>query len=132
MRSVCDAHTHRLRASPPGDVADFREEHDATSVTRVQCARRDRAEAVGGCYGRLPDTTLARVPTIAKPESRIYTAYQISVGQSFPLEGPVLGGAVHGGPACFYLLAIPLAIHKPWLAVALFAGTIAGLKLAHA
>ena len=58
----------------------------------------------------------------------IYTAYRISVGQIFPLEGPVFGGAMHGGPVWFYLLAIPLILYKSWLAVALFVGIVAGLK----
>lgn len=68
--------------------------------------------------------------SIAIPDSTrdIYIARAISVGDSFPLEGPVLGDAVHGGPVWFYLLAIPLWFYKSWLVVALFAGTIAGLK----
>jgi hypothetical protein len=68
--------------------------------------------------------------SIAIPDSTrdIYVARAISVGDSFPLEGPVLGDAVHGGPVWFYLLAIPLWFYKSWLVVALFAGTIAGSK----
>jgi hypothetical protein len=68
--------------------------------------------------------------SLAIPDSTrdIYTAYRISVAQDFPLEGPVLGEAIHGGPAWFYLLAIPLIFHKSWLAVALFVGVVAGLK----
>jgi hypothetical protein len=68
--------------------------------------------------------------SLAIPDSTrdIYTAYRISVGQDFPLEGPVLGEAIHSGPAWFYMLAIPLVFHKSWLAVALFVGIVAGLK----
>ena len=68
--------------------------------------------------------------SIAIPDSTrdIYIARAISVGESFPLEGPVLGDAVHGGPVWFYLLAIPLWFYNSWLVAALFAGAIAGLK----
>lgn len=68
--------------------------------------------------------------SIAIPDSTrdIYIARAISVGESFPLEGPVLGDAVHGGPVWFYLLAIPLWFRESWLVAALFAGAIAGLK----
>ena len=68
--------------------------------------------------------------SLAIPDSTrdVYTAYRISIGQDFPLEGPVLGESIHGGPAWFYLLAIPLVFHKSWLAVALFVGIVAGLK----
>ncbi len=68
--------------------------------------------------------------SLAIPDSTrdVYTAYRISIGQDFPLEGPVLGEAIHGGPAWFYLLAIPLFFHESWLAVALFVGIVAGLK----
>src|SRR5215469_3694068 len=57
--------------------------------------------------------------SIAIPDSTrdIYIARAISVGESFPLEGPVLGDAVHGGPIWFYLLAIPLWFNKSWLVV---------------
>jgi hypothetical protein len=65
---------------------------------------------------------------IADSTRDVDPTYQSSAGKSFPLEGPVFGGAMLGGPAWFYLLAIPLVIHKSWLAVAFFAGTIAGLK----
>jgi len=68
--------------------------------------------------------------SLAIPDSTrdVYTAYQISIGQRFPLEGPVLGEAIHGGPAWFYLLAIPLVFHKSWIGVALFVGAVAGMK----
>jgi hypothetical protein len=68
--------------------------------------------------------------SIAIPDSTrdIYIARAISVGDYFPLEGPVLGDAVHGGPVWFYLLAVPLWFYKSWLVAALFAGVIAGLK----
>jgi hypothetical protein len=68
--------------------------------------------------------------SIAIPDSTrdIYIARAISVGESFPLEGPVLGDSIHGGPVWFYLLAIPLWFYQSWLVAALFAGAIAGLK----
>src|SRR5438270_12987844 len=51
----------------------------------------------------------------------VYYAYSIRHGLWYPLEGPVLGGAVHLGPAWFYLMALPLWVHDSWLSVALFA-----------
>ncbi len=130
------------------------------SRRRIEISGCDRDRRLG-LYGSLTDTTLSRVPAVAKPEGDpvpwqhvavllvlttiyvasygysleipdstrdIYTAYRISVGQIFPLEGPVFGGAMHGGPVWFYLLAIPLILYKSWLAVALFVGIVAGLK----
>jgi hypothetical protein len=55
-------------------------------------------------------------------------AYAIRHGQSFPLHGPLLGGAVHLGPLWFYLLALPLAVHESWLAVALFVAALCSLQ----
>ena len=67
---------------------------------------------------------------VAIPDSTrdVYIAYGISTGKHFPLEGPVLGGAMHGGPVWFYLLALPLLVSRSWLAVTLFAGVLAGMK----
>jgi hypothetical protein len=57
-------------------------------------------------------------------------AYTIRHGLSYPVEGPFLGGAIHLGPAWFYLIALPLWISSTWLAVALFIGTICAFKFA--
>ena len=56
-------------------------------------------------------------------------AYAISHLQAFPLHGPLLGGALHLGPLWFYLLALPLALHESWLAVALFVGMLCSLQV---
>lgn len=68
--------------------------------------------------------------TAAIPDTTrdVYAAYEISVGRWFPLEGPILGWAIHASPFWYYLLAIPLLFVKAWVAVALFVGAIAGLK----
>ena len=58
----------------------------------------------------------------------VYYAYAIRHGIFFPLEGPILGAALHLGPVWFYALALPLFVHESWLATALFAGVLASLK----
>jgi hypothetical protein len=68
--------------------------------------------------------------TAAIPDTTrdLYAAYEISMGRWFPLEGPILGWAIHASPFWYYLLAIPLLFVNAWVAVALFVGAIAGLK----
>lgn len=58
----------------------------------------------------------------------VYYAYAIRHGLFFPLEGPILGGALHLGPAWFYALAVPLFFHESWMSAALFAGLLASFK----
>ena len=58
----------------------------------------------------------------------VYYAYSIRHGLWFPVQGPVLGGAIHLGPAWFYVLSLPLFISDGWLAVALFAAALSSLK----
>jgi hypothetical protein len=55
-------------------------------------------------------------------------AYEIRHGLAYPVEGPFLGGALHLGPAWFYLTALPLWISDSWLAATLFIGVVCGLK----
>jgi hypothetical protein len=58
----------------------------------------------------------------------VYYAYAIRHALFLPLEGPILGAALHLGPAWFYALALPLFVHESWIAAALFAGLLASLK----
>src|SRR5260221_4915002 len=58
----------------------------------------------------------------------VYYAFAIHDGRFFPLEGPILGDALHLGPVWFYVLAIPLWIRDDWLSIAIFAGLIGSLK----
>lgn len=62
----------------------------------------------------------------------VHYAYSIRHGLWFPLEGPILGGpvggALHLGPAWYYVLSIPLFVSDGWLAIALFAAALASLK----
>ena len=62
----------------------------------------------------------------------VYYAYGIRHGLWFPLEGPILGGpfggALHLGPAWYYVLSIPLFVSDGWLAIALFAAALSSLK----
>jgi hypothetical protein len=58
----------------------------------------------------------------------VFYALAIREGKWFPLEGPILGGAIHLGPLWFYLMAVPLFVHKSWLSVALFAALLGSLK----
>ena len=77
------------------------------------------ATYVAGCAfsAAVPDTT-----------RDVYAAYEISRGRWLPLEGPILGGAIHVGPLWWYLLAIPLFFVRSWIAVVLFAAAVAALK----
>ena len=45
-----------------------------------------------------------------------------------PAQGPLLAGTAHLGPLWFYLLALPMWIHRSWLAVALFVAIIGSLQ----
>ncbi|HEY2864036.1 MAG TPA: glycosyltransferase family 39 protein [Casimicrobiaceae bacterium] len=47
---------------------------------------------------------------------------------TLPLQGPLLAGSSHLGPLWFYLLALPMWIHRSWLAVALFVAIIGSLQ----
>ena len=62
----------------------------------------------------------------------VHYAYGIRHGLWFPLEGPILGGpvggALHLGPAWYYVLSIPLFLSDGWLAIALFAAALSSLK----
>jgi hypothetical protein len=58
----------------------------------------------------------------------VYAALMISKGLQFPLEGPILGWAVHASPIWYYLLSVPLFAVKSWVAVALFVGLLASFK----
>jgi hypothetical protein len=58
----------------------------------------------------------------------LWHALRIRDGIAYPAEGPYLGGAIHLGPAWFYLVAIPLWISRSWLAPSLFIGFVCALK----
>ncbi len=47
---------------------------------------------------------------------------------ALPLHGPLLAGTSHLGPLWFYLLALPMIIHRSWLGVALFVALIGSLQ----
>ncbi|MGH8800369.1 MAG: hypothetical protein ACREX7_08995, partial [Casimicrobiaceae bacterium] len=48
--------------------------------------------------------------------------------QALPLHGPLLAGTSHLGPLWFYLLALPLAVHRSWVGVALFVAVLGSLQ----
>ena len=58
----------------------------------------------------------------------LWHALRIRDGIAYPLEGPYLGGAIHLGPAWFYLVALPLWVSRSWLAASLFIGLVCALK----
>jgi hypothetical protein len=62
----------------------------------------------------------------------VYYAYSIRHGLWFPAEGPILGGPVNGalhlGPAWYYVLSLPLFASDGWLSIALFAAALSSLK----
>lgn len=60
----------------------------------------------------------------------IYYAWQVADGRQFPLEGPFVGAAFHGGPVWFYVLAIPLLVTSGWLGLNLWVGLLTGMKYA--
>jgi hypothetical protein len=58
----------------------------------------------------------------------IFIAWRSLHGQGLPLSGPVLAGAIHLGPAWYWLLTALLAIGRGWLATMLLLGLLAGLQ----
>jgi hypothetical protein len=48
--------------------------------------------------------------------------------EALPLHGPLLAGTSHLGPLWFYLLALPLVVHRSWISVALFVALIGCLQ----
>jgi hypothetical protein len=66
--------------------------------------------------------------TVVDTARDAYWAWQIADGRQFPLEGPFVGSAFHGGPVWFYVLALPLVIAPGWLALNLWVGLLTGLK----
>ncbi len=70
----------------------------------------------------------AFVSAIPDTNRDMFLALGIARGTAFPLEGPILGGAIHLGPAWYYLLSLPLLLTSSWLATCLFVGFVASLK----
>jgi len=60
----------------------------------------------------------------------VYFAWQIAEGRQFPLEGPFVGAAFHGGPVWFYVLAVPLLVAPGWISLNLWVGLLTGMKYA--
>lgn len=58
----------------------------------------------------------------------LINAYFITAGISYPLQGPVLSGAIHLGPLWFYLLAVPIFLFHSFSMTAFFVGLISGTK----
>jgi len=58
----------------------------------------------------------------------VAAAFAIRHLQAIPLHGPMLGGTLHLGPLWFYLLALPMALHESWTAVALFVGVLGSVQ----
>ena len=55
-------------------------------------------------------------------------ALAIRNSEALPLHGPLLAGTAHLGPLWFYLLALPLAIHRSWVSVAAFVAVLGSLQ----
>ena len=70
----------------------------------------------------------AFVSAIPDTNRDMFLAQGIANGLHYPLEGPILGGALHLGPFWYYLMAIPLKFSSSWLAATLFVGILASLK----
>ena len=58
----------------------------------------------------------------------VAAALAISDLAALPLHGPLLAGTSHLGPVWFYLLALPIVIHRSWLSVGLFVAFIGSLQ----
>lgn len=58
----------------------------------------------------------------------LYAALRIVQGRAFPLEGPVISGATHLGPAWYYTLAIPMALGRSVTAVVATIAVLAALR----
>jgi hypothetical protein len=58
----------------------------------------------------------------------VAAALAISDLGALPLHGPLLAGTSHLGPVWFYVLSLPMMIHRSWMSVAMFVGFIGSLQ----
>lgn len=58
----------------------------------------------------------------------MFIAWRSLHGEALPLSGPVLAGAIHLGPAWYWLLTALLAIGRGWLGTMLLLGVLASLQ----
>ena len=58
----------------------------------------------------------------------MFIAWRSLHGEALPLSGPVLAGAIHLGPAWYWLLTVLLAIGRGWLGTMLLLGVLASLQ----
>src|SRR5258708_2083812 len=58
----------------------------------------------------------------------LYHGYRITVGDEFPLRGPLIGDSWHLGPAWYYLLAIALLVFHSITGAVASVGLLAALK----
>ena len=56
-------------------------------------------------------------------------ASSIAGGEAWPLQGPILAGAIHAGPVWYYLFALPFLVATTVLPALLFIGALAALKI---
>lgn len=56
----------------------------------------------------------------------LFVARRLLDGEEFPLAGPILAGAIHLGPAWYWLLAALLALGRSWLGALLLLGGLVG------
>lgn len=58
----------------------------------------------------------------------VAAALAIANGEALPLHGPLLAGTSYLGPIWFYLLALPLTVHRSWVSVALLVAILGSLQ----
>lgn len=58
----------------------------------------------------------------------VAAALAIANGDALPLHGPLLAGTSYLGPIWFYLLALPLTVHRSWVSVALLVAILGSLQ----
>lgn len=76
---------------------------------------------------------LARVPYSASSMDLardMFTAWRILRGEDFPMQGPVLAGALHLGPVWYYLLALLMLLAgKSWLGTLALLGVLSATQV---
>jgi hypothetical protein len=104
---------------------------DPASAANVQAARSRGADSdrvVVAVFMAVYITSAVAGASGYDTARDVAEAFAVRELQAFPLHGPLLAGTLNLGPVWTYVLALPLTVHRSWIAVALFATALASLQ----